>query len=336
MEKLKSFEIHRPSTLVSRFSLPSVADLISSDIANWVVYADALPTDLVAQLSSQSDTGWAGEVCRILEVWKVGRYEVALLAGEVSTKQRTWLEQMGIDYANLTDVADLSSPGLIVFDMDSTLIKVECIDEIAKLAGVGEQVAEVTERAMQGELDFSQSLISRVAALQGADISILDQVRESLPLMEEAQMLVYALQHYGWKVALASGGFSYFSEHLKSQLGLDHASANQLDIEHGKLTGKVLGEIVSAQTKADILKSLATEFGIEADNTVAVGDGANDLVMMEAAGFGVAYHAKEKVQRQAQSAVRHADLGGVLCILSAGLMKRNKSNWQILHSSANS
>jgi phosphoserine phosphatase len=182
-------------------------------------------------------------------------------------------------------------------------------------------------RAMQGELDFKESLLQRVGSLAGADEAILAKVKSELPFMPEIRELVATMQKYGWKAAIASGGFTYFSDYLKEELNLVHAQSNQLEILNGKLTGNVIGDIVSAETKAEILVELADKYDIEISNTVAVGDGANDLVMMEAAGLGIAYHAKPKVQQQAQAAIRHADLGGVACILSASLLLNKKLSW---------
>ncbi|GAB7226090.1 phosphoserine phosphatase [Vibrio owensii] len=264
----------------------------------------------------------------ILDTWKVGQYEVALMAGNLTPEHETILKGLNLDYASLQEVPDLSAPGLVVFDMDSTAIQIECIDEIAKLAGVGEEVSEVTERAMQGELDFEQSLRQRVGKLKGADEAILEQVRGQLPFMPDFEALIATFKALGWKTAIASGGFTYFSDFIKDKVGLDFAQSNQLEIVDGKLTGEVLGEVVSAQTKADILVELAEEYEIEQHNTVAVGDGANDLVMMATAGLGVAYHAKPKVEEQAQTAVRFAGLGGVLCILSGALVKQQKISWK--------
>ncbi|OBT06602.1 phosphoserine phosphatase SerB [Vibrio sp. UCD-FRSSP16_10] len=249
--------------------------------------------------------------------WHVGRYQVLLTTCIAIDNNINALKNAQIDTASLKDLPNMSKPGLALFDMDSTLIEIECIDEIAKLAGVGEEVSEVTERAMQGELDFEQSLRQRVSKLADADESILMEVRSELPLMAEAQQLIDGLKQCGWKVAVASGGFTYFSNHLKELLELDYARSNQLEIDSGKLTGNVLGEVVSAQTKADILQQLRDEYQLDNSNCIAVGDGANDLVMMAAAGLGIAYHAKPKVVEQAQAAVNYADLGGVLCILSA-------------------
>ncbi len=221
------------------------------------------------------------------------------------------LEQ-GIEAALIADAPILSEPGLLVMDMDSTTIEIECIDEIAKLAGVGEQVAAVTELAMQGELDFSQSLHQRVATLSNAPESILADVARNIPLMAGLETLIAELKKHNWRIAVASGGFTYFADHLKDLLKLDATFANVLEISDGKLTGKVLGSVVDAQVKADSLALLAKQYDIPAKQTVAMGDGANDLVMMAAAGFGVAFHAKPIVLAQADSAINQQ---GLDCLL---------------------
>lgn len=221
------------------------------------------------------------------------------------------------DAAPLNFDARLSQAGLLVMDMDSTIIKMECIDEIAKLAGSGEQVAEITARAMAGELDFEQSLRQRVATLQNAPEQILQQVRSHLPLMEGLKAMIAELQKYGWKTAIASGGFTYFADYLQQQLGLDYAVSNQLEISDSRLTGKVTGDIIDAQYKADTLLKLAHQWNIPLQNTVAIGDGANDLAMMSVANLGAAFHAKPKVQQQAQVVVNFSDLTGLLCLLMA-------------------
>ena len=202
-------------------------------------------------------------------------------------------------------------------DMDSTAIQIECIDEIAKLAGVGELVSAITESAMRGELDFEQSLRRRVGTLKGAPESILQQVRENLPLMPGLVETIQTLQKYGWKTAIASGGFTYFADYLKALLQLDFAASNQFDIEDGKLTGLVKGDVVDAQYKAKTLQRLLEKYGIDSQHSIAIGDGANDLAMMNVAGLGVAFHAKPKVQQQAQIVVNFADLTALLCLLSA-------------------
>ncbi|MFQ9292813.1 MAG: phosphoserine phosphatase SerB, partial [Haemophilus parainfluenzae] len=219
--------------------------------------------------------------------------------------------------AKLDFDAKLSENGLLVMDMDSTAIQIECIDEIAKLAGTGELVSAITESAMRGELDFEQSLRRRVGTLKGAPESILQQVREKLPLMPGLIETIKALQQHGWKTAIASGGFTYFADYLKSLLNLDFAASNQFEIIDGTLTGNVKGSVVDAQYKANTLQKLAEEYNIPRKNTLAIGDGANDLAMMKVAGLGVAFHAKPKVQQQAQIVVNSADLTALLCLLSA-------------------
>lgn len=208
-----------------------------------------------------------------------------------------------IEAALLCDAPKLAEPGLLVMDMDSTTIKIECIDEIAALAGVGEEVAAVTELAMQGQLDFSESLHQRVGKLAGASEDILAEVAKNIPLMEGLESLITELKKYQWRVAIASGGFIYFADHLKTLLKLDAAVANVLEIKNQTLTGNVLGEVIDAQAKADCLASLQQEFNIASTQTVAMGDGANDLVMMAAAHLGVAFHAKPLVLAQADSCI---------------------------------
>lgn len=217
-----------------------------------------------------------------------------------------------IEAAIVQDVPKLSIPGVLVMDMDSTTIEIECIDEIAKLAGVGEQVSEVTERAMLGELDFAQSLHQRVATLSNAPEQILQDVAKHIPLMDGLTVLIDELKKHQWRIAIASGGFTYFADHLKDLLGLDAAYANTLEIVDQKLTGKVIGAVVDAQAKADVLLKLQKEFAIAPNQTVAMGDGANDLVMMSAAQLGVAFRAKPIVQAQADSNLNHSGLDGML------------------------
>jgi len=217
-----------------------------------------------------------------------------------------------IEAALIDNAPKLNQPGLLVMDMDSTTIEIECIDEIAKLAGVGEQVSAVTELAMQGKLDFAQSLHQRVATLANAPESILADVAKNIPLMAGLEILIRELKKHNWRIAIASGGFTYFADHLKEMLALDDTFANVLEIDNGKLTGKVLGAVVDAQVKADSLQLLAEKYQIPASQTVAMGDGANDLIMMAAASFGVAFHAKPIVLAQADSSINQQ---GLDCLL---------------------
>lgn len=229
-------------------------------------------------------------------------------------KQQTW----PLDAVHIERLPTLSQPGLILMDMDSTAIQIECIDEIARLAGVGEQVSAVTAAAMQGKLEFADSLRNRVALLKGAPVSILDTVAANMPLMPGLTLLVDGAKAAGWKVAIASGGFTRFAGKLQQDLGLDHIEANEMGVEGETLSGLVHGRIVDSQVKAQTLQKLQADYGIAATQTVAIGDGANDLPMLKLAALGVAIHAKPIVREQAQVAIRQGDLETVLCLLQAG------------------
>lgn len=258
-----------------------------------------------------------GQNFQIFDVWMVAKNIIVLLKGQWFADFIKFAHDVEVDIAKLDFSPKLSQAGLLVMDMDSTAIQIECIDEIAKLVGVGELVSAITESAMRGELDFEQSLRRRVGTLKGAPESILQQVRENLPLMSGLIETIQTLQKYGWKTAIASGGFTYFADYLKALLQLDFAASNQFDIEDGKLTGLVKGDVVDAQYKAKTLQHLLEEYGIDSRHSIAIGDGANDLAMMNVAGLGVAFHAKPKVQQQAQIVVNFADLTALLCLLSA-------------------
>lgn len=258
-----------------------------------------------------------GQNFQIFDVWMVAKNIIVLLKGQWFSDFIKFAHDVEVDIAKLDFSPKLSQAGLLVMDMDSTAIQIECIDEIAKLAGVGELVSAITESAMRGELDFEQSLRCRVGTLKGAPESILQQVRENLPLMSGLVETIQTLQKYGWKTAIASGGFTYFADYLKALLQFDFAASNQFDIEDGKLTGLVKGDVVDAQYKAKTLQHLLEEYGIDSQHSIAIGDGANDLAMMNVAGLGVAFHAKPKVQQQAQIVVNFADLTALLCLLSA-------------------
>jgi phosphoserine phosphatase len=204
---------------------------------------------------------------------------------------------------------------LITFDMDSTLIQAECIDEIAKEAGVGDEVSAVTEAAMRGELDFTGSLKARVALLKGLDVHVLDDVYRRIEFMPGASELFDAIKAHNVKTAILSGGFVFFAERFAERLGADAYHCNDLEVEDGKLTGRTLGPIVDAQSKADKLVELAERWGVPLEQTAAVGDGANDLKVMAAAKLGVAFCAKPAVQEQADVAVNDKDLAELIPLL---------------------
>ena len=204
---------------------------------------------------------------------------------------------------------------LVVFDMDSTLIDAEVIDELAIEAGVGEQVAAITEAAMQGEIDFKQSFTQRMALLKGLDVSVLQSVAERLRLNEGAEHLISTLRKLGYKTAIVSGGFTFFAEYLQQRLGVDYVYANQLDIKDGLVTGQVSGDIIDGQRKAELLREIAAKEGLKLQQVIAVGDGANDLPMLGIAGLGIAFRAKPLVKASAEQSISNLGLDGILYLL---------------------
>lgn len=204
---------------------------------------------------------------------------------------------------------------LVCFDMDSTLIQAEVIDELAYRAGIGEKVAEITESAMRGEIDFKESFAKRMALLNGLDESVLEDIANNLPIMEGAERLFANLKKLGFKTAILSGGFNYFARHLQQKLGVDYIHANELEIVDGKVTGRVTGEVVDGARKAVLLQEIAAKEGLTLEQVVAVGDGANDLPMLGLAGLGVAFRAKPLVREKADHAISQLGLDGVLYLL---------------------
>jgi phosphoserine phosphatase len=224
-------------------------------------------------------------------------------------------EKTGIDISFHVDNIYRHARKLIVFDMDSTLIQCEVIDELAKHAGVGDEVARITESAMNGEIDFKESLTRRVALLKDLDESILSEVAKTLELTEGAERVVSTLKKLGFKTGIISGGFDYFGKYLQSKLGLDYVFTNGLEIKDGKITGNVSGEIIDGPRKAEILKTIAIVENINLQQTIAVGDGSNDLPMISIAGLGIAFHAKPVVKQKAQQSISSVGLDGLLYLM---------------------
>lgn len=300
-----------------------ISSSVSSSLSKLIIFTEGLHLLQLTQIT-QALAGYLElAFYRVIKVEGVNGFAVCAhvalkTEGNLNTQLEEVANRFSVELCLVDKVPSLTEPGLLLMDMDSTVIAVECIDEIAVLAGVGEQVSAVTAQAMQGKLDFAQSLRTRVACLVGADEAILQQVRDALPLMPGVANLVKTLKSYDWKIAIASGGFSYFADYLQDRLNLDAAVANDLTIQNGKLTGEVQGGIVDANVKAQTLNRLANQWSISPSQTIAMGDGANDLVMMNAAALGVALHAKPIVRQQADIAIRRGGLDALLWVLEAG------------------
>ncbi|MDN5296583.1 MAG: phosphoserine phosphatase [Bacteroidota bacterium] len=204
---------------------------------------------------------------------------------------------------------------LVCFDMDSTLIRTEVIDELADKAGVGEEVKAITDAAMRGEIDFQESFHRRVKLLKGLDVSVMHEIAENLPITEGLDRLMSILKKVGFKTAILSGGFTYFGNYLKDKYGFDYMYANELEIENGKLTGNYIGDVVDGKRKAELLRLIAQVEKIDLRQTVAVGDGANDLPMLGVAGLGIAFHAKPKVKQNAEQSLSTVGIDGILYFL---------------------
>ena len=245
-------------------------------------------------------------------------FSVRGIPADISGMRSRFLElsrERGVDIGFQEDNAFRRNRRLVAFDMDSTLIQAEVIDELAKAAGAGEEVARITESAMRGEIDFKESLRQRVSTLKGLDESVLEEIARTLPLTEGAERLISTLKTLGYKIAILSGGFTYFGRYLQQRLGVDYVHANDLEIVDGKMTGRVRGEIVDGARKAELLRSIAESEGIDLKQVIAVGDGANDLPMLDLAGLGIAFHAKPVVKKGAKQAISTLGLDGVLYFL---------------------
>ncbi|SMC24869.1 phosphoserine phosphatase [Andreprevotia lacus DSM 23236] len=271
-----------------------------------VIQAPNIATQDLKQLARLSDA---------YQIDAINQQAFRLLGAHIDNDEAVadFCESNQLDYAFIPEDANVHDIGLVVMDMDSTLITIECIDEIADMVGIKPQVADITAAAMRGELDFRESLTRRVALLAGLEESALARVYdERLQLMAGAEKMLKGFQQAGAKTLLISGGFTFFTGKLQTRLSLSRAIANVLEIDNGKLTGKVNGDIVDAERKKTELIAFREELGLRRDQVVAIGDGANDLPMLHEAGYGVACHAKPKVKAEAPYSINQVGLEGVL------------------------
>lgn len=282
--------------------------------ATQIITAQGLNIDSILRLTGrQSILNPQKNVKACIEFSLRGTPENRSLMQEQLMKMSTGME---IDFSFQRDDMYRRMRRLICFDMDSTLIQTECIDELAERAGVGNQVREITERAMRGEIDFKESFTERVKLLKGLDAHVMQDIAEKLPITEGADRLMSVLKTCGYKIAILSGGFTYFGEYLQRRYGIDYVYANELEIdENGKLTGNYVGEIVDGHRKAELLKLIAQVEKVNLAQTIAVGDGANDLPMISEAGLGIAFHAKPRVAANAKQSINNIGLDGILYFL---------------------
>jgi phosphoserine phosphatase len=278
-----------------------------------IIASQGLNIDLISRLSGRTPLNNSEKTAR-----SVVEFSVRGTPKDLAVMKKEFMEisnQHEIDIAFQEDNIFRRNRRLVCFDMDSTLIQTEVIDELAFRNGVGDQVSAITEQAMRGELDFKESFIKRVSLLKGLDEKVLKEIAENLPLTEGTERLFKTLKQYGYKTAILSGGFGYFGNYLKNKLGVDYVFTNELEIEDGKLTGKHSGEIVDGNRKAELLKLLAFKEDIHLEQVIAVGDGSNDLPMIQLAGLGIAFHAKPKVKESAKNAISTIGLDALLYLL---------------------
>lgn len=301
---------------------------------NFMYAVTCLGEEITAQVVAQISNAIYSENVNIERITQLSQGELSCIEMIVETDKTINVQDMtrkllsissdfGVDIAVQKENIFRRSKRLVVMDMDSTLIQVEVIDELAKSAGHGEEVSGITSRAMNGELSFNESLNKRVELLRGLDENILDEIYHNIPFTPGAKKLVKILKKLGYKTAVISGGFTFFTDRLKNELGLDYAFANELEIKEGKLTGKVLGEIINGEFKAKILEDIADKEDITLDQVVAIGDGANDLLMLDKAGLGIAFNAHKTVREKADYNISQKNLDSIIYLLGISEKEKN-------------
>ena len=301
---------------------------------NFMYAVTCLGEKITAQVVAQISNAIYSENVNIERITQLSQGELSCIEMIVKTDKTINVQDMtgkllsistdfGVDIAVQKEDIFRRSKRLVVMDMDSTLIQVEVIDELAKSAGHGEEVSGITSKAMNGELSFNESLNKRVELLRGLDENVLDEIYHNIPFTPGAKKLVKILKKLGYKTAVISGGFTFFTDRLKNELGLDYAFANELEIKDGKLTGKVLGEIINGESKAEILEDIADKENISLDQVVAIGDGANDLLMLDKAGLGIAFNAHKTVREKADYNISQENLDSIIYLLGISEKEKN-------------
>ena len=315
------------------FKIASYKEHLQHD-NNFTYAVTCLGEEITAQVVAQISHAIYSENVNIERITQLSQGELSCIEMIVKTDKTINVQDMtgkllsistdfGVDIAVQKEDIFRRSKRLVVMDMDSTLIQVEVIDELAKSAGNGEEVSGITSKAMNGELSFNESLNKRVELLRGLDENILDEVYHNIPFTPGAKKLVKILKKLGYKTAVISGGFTFFTDRLKNELGLDYAFANKLEIKDGKLTGKVLGEIINGESKAKILEDIADKENITLDQVVAIGDGANDLLMLDKAGLGIAFNAHKTVREKADYNISQENLDSIIYLLGISEKEKN-------------
>ena len=314
--KIASYDEHLEHDNNFMYAVTCLGEKITAQVVAQIsnaIYSENVNIERITQLSQ-------GELSCIEMIVKTDK---TINVQDMTRKLLSISSDFGVDIAVQKENIFRRSKRLVVMDMDSTLIQVEVIDELAKSAGSGEEVSGITSKAMNGELSFNESLNKRVELLRGLDENALDEVYHNIPFTPGAKKLVKILKKLGYKTAVISGGFTFFTDRLKNELGLDYAFANELEIKDGKLTGKVLGEIINGESKAEILEDIANKENISLDQVVAIGDGANDLLMLDKAGLGIAFNAHKTVREKADYNISQKNLDSIIYLLGISEKEKN-------------